>query len=822
MLPIGLVFSAFLRPGPLAWGDAPSFYSEGLKELIAEPLAFTNRGINFGGINLLIWISPLNILYGILAYTLGLGNGLAIRLVFYFPSVILSILGTIFLCKYLGKSKVVSFFTSLVYVLNTYFLLVVDGGQVGFALAYGIFPLALLFLKKLADSPSLNKFLLALVALMFCSAADPRVALIAIATVIIWQTIENLYKKRLSLFKNFLPLLLVIISWIGLSSYWIVPLIKNQALNQTLSGVTLPTNRLVDAFLLFSPHWPANVFGKISSPPLYFILVPVIIFIPFAFLLFSKKNKILDFLPSFLCYVIFCLLTVAAAVFAKLPFGFAFRDTSKFFIPVILFAGLLIGNTVELINKKIFTALVYVYLLVLIWPALLGKMNFVLSGRTHGTDLQKVYENLRNDNSFFRTLWIPERHPLTYDVINKPALDGNSLVRSAPFAWNNAGEDPFNFLNYNFIEWFRVLGIKYIFLSDDQRSLNKTEKEQGNWQEINSIVAETKGLKKLNWNIAIPVFEVPKTLPRFFAVEKVYGVVGKPINDPNIPSLNYEDGLFDPALMKEISPKGYSIVFNGGNKVDLQMSLLQKYFQAPRENTMSQWAVYTHESYLKYKYELLIRGVKFEDLDYGRGLAFSTKPGEKLEFSFEVGTPGDYVFAHRSMVPDNKETSLSWQFENVNVSKGVFKKELVNQNSLQVLNVVALIPKKEFESSRVLADDLIKSYFMDISKIAKSPIKYRPLEITNWGSLKYKFVNPGESYWIIFTDSYNPLWKLRTGQFYFSAYPAYSMVNAFYIDPKWNDLEIQFKGQDNLRWGVYLTIVSGLIVSIIYIWKKSK
>ncbi len=132
-----VVFQAFFKVGPLAWGDAPFFYPHGLKELITEPLAWTNRGIDFGGINLLVWLSPLTILYGILGSLLKLGNDLTIRILFYFPAVIFSVIGIYSLTRYLKFSRTVSFFASLVYVLNTYFLLVVDGGQVGFALAYG-------------------------------------------------------------------------------------------------------------------------------------------------------------------------------------------------------------------------------------------------------------------------------------------------------------------------------------------------------------------------------------------------------------------------------------------------------------------------------------------------------------------------------------------------------------------------------------------------------------------------------------------------------------------------------------------------------------
>ena len=58
-------------------------------------------------------------------------------------------LGQVLLARYLKLGKVAQFFSSLIFVFNTYYLILVDGGQVGIALSYGLSPLIFLFLKNI-------------------------------------------------------------------------------------------------------------------------------------------------------------------------------------------------------------------------------------------------------------------------------------------------------------------------------------------------------------------------------------------------------------------------------------------------------------------------------------------------------------------------------------------------------------------------------------------------------------------------------------------------------------------------------------------------
>ena len=202
LVPTLVVFKALFVPGTAVWGDAPYFWPEFIKAFPFEPNAWVGWGNNFGGLNQTLWLAPLMILYKLLNLAFGFNNDILIRLVFYFPAITLALLTPIFFARSLGLSKTAQFFASFFYVFNTYFLLLIDGGQVGVALAYGLFPLVLLFLRQLTTKPSFKNFLIALVSLSTLFSFDPRVGLIVTFSVVVWNLIEALTIKNYALLTN--------------------------------------------------------------------------------------------------------------------------------------------------------------------------------------------------------------------------------------------------------------------------------------------------------------------------------------------------------------------------------------------------------------------------------------------------------------------------------------------------------------------------------------------------------------------------------------------------------------------------------------------
>ena len=288
LIPLFFVFKSFFSGTNLVWSDAPFFNQISIKELFSEPEFWTQRGNNFGGINIFLWLSPWMFLYGILGKLLSLDNGLVIRILFYFPSLILSIVGPILLSRYLKLGKITSFFASFLYVFNTYYLLLVDGGQVGIALAYGLFPLVILALKKIIDLGGIKYFTLGLVLSFLLTTVEPRLFIIAFLVIVLWFLFDLFVDKKTINYKNLLLVLLIGLIIVPLNLYWLYPILKTGELSLGTSVTGLQLTSLLNGLFLYQPHWPNNVFGNITYPPFYYVLIPILIF---ANLLFQKNKK---------------------------------------------------------------------------------------------------------------------------------------------------------------------------------------------------------------------------------------------------------------------------------------------------------------------------------------------------------------------------------------------------------------------------------------------------------------------------------------------------------------------------------------------------
>lgn len=851
-----LIFRKFFLPGPLVWGDAPYFYPQGLKELVNLPSMWIARGNSFGGVNLFLWIYPLMFLYGVLGTFLHFGNDLIIRILFYFPSLIFGLLGIFLLTRKLKFSKTITFFATLIYLVNTYYLLLIDGGQVGVTLAYGLFPLVLFFLMKLLEEITLNNFLIALVLSFLLAIVDFRIVGICFLTLILW---------RLKDWKKFWLLILLVFCLVGLSAYWVIPILQltKTGISTDISG--LQTTSLSNTLLLSSPNWPTNQFGSTMSPFFYFTVVPIFIFLP----LFITKEK--KFFWLVFIYLIFAFLAKGGSepfgflytFFVNTRFGSVFRDSTKFFIPLTLVGGILIGISVENISKllkgkkMVFVAqgAAFIFILLLVWQAFFGKMSGVLGKDINLSDYQKIYNLISQDSGFIRSAWYTERSPFAFHTEGKQAIDAKDLVNFRPFATINTGTgDKFNFMNNNlYLDWFRLLGIKYLVFSGNPRITAINKSDQEDWNRLLGLVSNDSRLQKLNIGTNVPVYENPTILPHEFFVDKTFIVLGsddvyqkfKNIDNNffvgNQGFLFPEDGNFDPSLLQDIASTSAIIIFNESAKNDLKMSFLQKDFMNPDSSYFSQWALRKPGDYLNWKYELLVNKIDTHSFDYNEGIAFSSVPNEELKYSLNAPEDGDYYLEIRSMsasgsgdlkvnfnnstdmVKRGKPGEFEWYEKGpINLKAGNYTLGLQNTGGFQVVNTLALVPTSDMNFANQLTENFL-GYFQhydlnsqqDLSKLQQVLLGNRWNELQNGQVTK--------SGWIIYTDSYNSNWALnKINGDYLLSLPMYSMINGFYVNPKWGDVAIQFKGVEDLRLGVYFSVLSFLAILIFVLWKKSK
>ncbi|TSC90503.1 MAG: Uncharacterized protein G01um10145_175 [Microgenomates group bacterium Gr01-1014_5] len=863
LVAVFLVFKSIFSPGPAVWGDAPYFSPEAFKNFFAEPLVWEARG-RLGVVNDLYWIYPLMFVYRGLG-VLGLDNSLVIRIVFYFPALFFAVLSPWFFTRYLGFSTLISIFSVLVYALSTYFILVIDGGQVGVALAYGVFPLALLQLVKLKDNNTFPQFYLTLAVFMLLVAADVRFALISIFTFIVWQGLTSAFSLKIFEPRLWKTPVLFVLAVLGLSAYWLIPVLSIEPTtgSGTRSGLELVS--VLNPLFLYSPHWPQNEFGKLSPIPWYFIGVPILIFANFFFIKARKISALI------FCFLLFAFLVKGETGFLgvlyskavdSIPLGGAFRDSTKFFAPLTLFAGILIGlivvNLQQIIKNRILSgftiAAIFVYLLYLISPGLLQNMHGVLAKRDFPEGVRTFNEMVSGEKDFSRTVWFPERHPLAYHTETKPALDAKSLVSLRPFAALNTGTlDVFNFLHKDeSIEWLKLIGVKYLAFSPDPRKINLNIEEQEDWNKLLGLVESKKWLKKVNRNVEFPVYEIAEPKPRIYGLTKAVIVVGgddiysklesksAEFSVQNQGFIFVEDGKTEPESLVQIASGSAVLVLNNKNQEDLNLSFLQKYFISPSQSSKSEWAVRGSGDYLRWKYELLVNNIQTNEFDFGQGVAFSSRQGEKINFRLNVDTSGDYVLAVRSMTRseegllrgqiknNNFEVSqktpgqFGWYIQTINLPKGTHELVLENANGFQVINTVALIPRDKWLSALEKARELTNK--MGVVSIGAGSVGslepvfggvWQKVEYEEKSPVEYEINVPDKVKWIAFTDNYHRDWELINSDFK-SPFPFYSMVNGFFV-PSQGQYKIIFSDQENIRPGLYLSLLSLVIISGLYL-----
>tara|TARA_B100001971_G_C17673631_1_gene278764 strand:+ start:177 stop:398 length:222 start_codon:yes stop_codon:yes gene_type:complete len=72
---------------------------------------------------------------------------------------------------------------------------------------------------------------------------------------------------------------------------------------------------------------------------------------------------------------------------------------------------------------------------------------------------------------------------------------------------------------------------------------------------------------------------------------------------------------------------------------------------------------------------------------------------------------------------------------------------------------------------------------------------------------------------VIFSESYDPFWTIKISGLEVRSYPVNGGLNAFPIDHEVNEMLLEFKGQNLVDLGTYVSLFSALSVLLILIKK---
>jgi len=347
-----MIFANWFKFQPLSAGDWPFLFAETIKSFSFLPASWSYVYSGIGGSN---YSAGLGFFFELTSKIL---NKFAVpwflteRLIWFWPFLLLTLYSSWSLSKTLfPKERMIRFLSPLIYLFNSYILMLVGGGQMGVALAYSLAPLVFALFIKIVQKPRVKQKLATGLVLALQFLFDPRIMLITLLMVLFYA----IFQYRLSLKKYlkmfFLPFLLVV----GFHSFWLLPtfLIKGAILPRGHGNVGwvgfFSFADFSDTLGLLHPNWPENIFGKTYLMRPEFLIFPIL---AFGSLLFLNKKKSKNSQLENLKICNFALLALLGAFLAKgtnPPFGQVyawlfekipgmrlFRDPTKFYIMVSL------------------------------------------------------------------------------------------------------------------------------------------------------------------------------------------------------------------------------------------------------------------------------------------------------------------------------------------------------------------------------------------------------------------------------------------------------------------------------------------------------
>jgi len=493
----------FSFSGTLSSGDWPYLYLENVKEFSWFP---DSR---------FLWLAPYyQILTKIVVQYLGISLEIVERLLWFWPFLLLSIFSSYHLTK--------SWIGVLIYTTNTYILMVVSGGQMGIAMAYAIAPF---ILKKFMDFANSNFFLtqnkkifkgsiILGLALAVLTMFDPRISYITMIAVTIYVLLN--FKRNISnglrflLYTFLIPLGITVL----VNFYWIIPLLRGnfpkeyQGLDNIKGFEFLSFADFSHTFGLLHPNWPENTFGKTYFMQPEFLLLPIL---AFSALLFKGTKNIyffalLGLIGTFLAKGVNQPLgELNLWLFENFPGMSMFRDSSKFYLLIILNYSFLIPVTLEKLSKKIPFGKLLPIVFVLFWcilirHALLGELGGTFKTRIvpeEYIELKQYIQAAPNST----VLWIPSRQRFGFSSnshLGISALDilGNSDPLFIAKVISNDKDKAF----YNRL---KKMGVGYIVVPyDSEKELFIVDRSYSDSLRDEAVME----LDKIAWLIRIPKF----------------------------------------------------------------------------------------------------------------------------------------------------------------------------------------------------------------------------------------------------------------------------------------------------------------------------
>lgn len=597
-----VTFRVIFSSSPLVGSDYPYISPEVAVESLHLPQTWKSLAGNMGEYAVsTLWAWPVNVLYGLFA-KIGLDFWVYERALALLPILVLGYWGIKKLLIFEGIIGMAAELASLFYLANTYFLLVIDGGQLAIGLAYAWFPTVYLqFIKSLKED--LASKLIAGICITILGFFDIRFvyifATLAFVRFIYDVAIFRGKDIRASLKSWVQAGLVTTLVLVGLNAYWILPAFFAKppqlptGYGRVMQTFFLNFTTISHSFFLVQPHWYKNIFGQVAPVGAEFVFIPILAYLSAIFI--PRDRKVGFWL---LASVVGIFLVKGSSppfgqvynwLFANIPGFYMFRDSTKFFFITALSYSVLIGflfsalSKVDIKYKSVLPFVFISYIIFTIRPVWLGRMTGLLNLPRDTQAYSDLNNVIKADGSYGKVLWVPRRTPLGYSSDLHPNVETLELVEDRPFAASVVGTyELFNFLRRPYIgQLLANSGFRYLvypFPDEAREQVKDDQKDYYLWF-----------LRKLDlydWTqrlpAEIPSFSIKQTKDRIYPFADSVVIVGSDdiYSKANQEILSERAYIFAeeyPGLLETIlQKKSVKIVLNNKSQVDLAADLLPK------------------------------------------------------------------------------------------------------------------------------------------------------------------------------------------------------------------------------------------------------
>lgn len=833
--------------------DFPYLFSKQAASLLTWPLTWNVQSHDALGVFTLstLWTWPYGVLYG-LAGKLGVDFTVAIWLLGIIPVFVLGWWSMGRLLMGYGVSGPGQLAGKVLFVANTYILMLIDGGQLSLAVAYALLP---------AVMSNLNNrwwFVTSVAAVSFLDIRYLYLLFILIAThmAIDWRYMRSFLKTGL----------LTGLVLVGLHSYWLLPSIlsKGPSLPNTYTRVaqvgSLSFAKLSHALVLMHPHWPENIFGQVANPSPYFVILPILAF--FAVVIY-RKNSAISFWSVVGLMSIFLVKggnepwgEAYAWLFTYIPGFSLFRDPTKFFPLLIMAYSVLVGFTTQyLAHKRKYWWVVIVYLVFLVVPILTQATGLFSTARDQA-DYRGLANFVDRDTSTGSILWIPSKPALGFSSPLHPSMDAMSLLDKRPFVTGVVGSyDLLNFLrdaSYSG-QLLDMAGIQYVGISSIDPARDSLKIEDVTYREaFKNQLTDLPWVKTVHDFGQVRLLQTQQHKPLFFAPQNTAFVVG---SDEIYNSIELgSNGLVFAENQVGLLPRiedfpTAKLILHRKTITDVAAALIPThhihYFpdgQLAFSPDASGWWKREAVDFVSWR-DFLEQKYALENQDFSFGGGWSVSEGEHTLVVTPLGDCGPTcVLLARVMVsPRGREINFSTNSTTIGSVRTLIPEEIVTRNisdkqlpfnradflwhevgqfsgttslsistqgDINVVNVLALIPVSDWERYQAQATSLLarnpsaNSSTPLVSYLELSPNHYR---VTVTG-----LEQPGL---LIFKQNYDSFWRL-SGQV---PVPVYSLLNGFTVSSD-GEYDLVFLPQLYVMQGLVISLVTLLIVG--YLFKR--